>query len=157
MSITFWCPAESEVILSRYKCDCHHGEGGGGGGGDPSCYWCQGSGVVEIKGTEHEVNMANGNAMALLRLVDPERGEEEEYWGEFTTERLPSVIRHTIRALNLRRIACKEVIETVETTGCYGATLIQVGRGEEYITERLRQLLALFQQAQQLQSSVVWG
>lgn len=149
MSITFWCPAEPEMVRETYECDCDEEY-------RPRCPHCQGAGVVVFKGQEHEVNMANDNALAMLRLIAPE-AVQEDYYGEFTKEQLPQIIRAIIRALNQHGVQRREVQMPTVEEGNGQCTIYYAGRDRAYITERLSQLLDLFHVAQQLQSKVVWG
>lgn len=63
MSITFYVNND-EPVVSTYECMCIDN-----GHASADCPECHGTGVVTFTNGRHELNMANGNAIYMLRML----------------------------------------------------------------------------------------
>jgi hypothetical protein len=123
MSITFYF-AEDTQLEEVYEC-CDR----------PKCPHCAGTNRVAFPYGEHEVNMANGNAMILLRVL----GLPEDYAGEIPGHVLA---RKATEAVNRLTKVERHERPTTITKG-NGPTVIDMGLSAEQIRERLVRLQLL--------------
>lgn len=94
-----------------------------------------------------EVNLANGNAFALMEWL----GMVPEEYGSIPAKRLRVLIGRRIM-----RGGGDDGTATVETRGAHGASLITCGREAGYFEDRARKLLALAEAAGE-DGTITWG
>jgi len=101
------------------------------------------------------INMANGNAYAMLALLGL---PTDDCCGDVTAENLPSVLRAIIKAQNVsaRR---QDATATPYESGGPGTgqcRVVYCGRDEDYISMRLRELMTLAQHCQENDCGFYW-
>lgn len=124
MSVTFYCPKAPTTRVQPYV-------------SEPD-YWENRPEAPFI-----EINMSEGNAWAMLQLIDPDSVHEDGCYGEWAPRvDLPRIRRAIILALNT---AGKDaLVKPVEITGGNGQCLVvECGRSPGYVVQRLQQFLAL--------------
>jgi hypothetical protein len=122
MSVTFYFPDDEQVTDTFGCCDHKH------------CPHCHGSGSVSFQQGKHEMNMANGNAMLILRVL----GLPEDYAGEIHGNVLAYKAMGAIN--RLAHVAKHERPTTVEGEG---PTIVHMGLSSEQICQRLNGLQRL--------------
>jgi hypothetical protein len=136
MSVTFSI-VNGPTKINTYECCTWEG-----------CPSCKGSNTVSFEVSEPSLNLANMNAMAILRTV----GLETDYCGEVAAEDVPNALRKILLARNTSRVN-NEVRDTEVT---HGGRCVSHGIDAEYVVDRLDRLAEIFRLAAELQSSVVW-
>jgi hypothetical protein len=92
MSVTFFIPNSPTKVIDTWECQCVDD-----GKAWPSCLHCMGTGTVTYEDSAWPtVNMANVNAMNVLRAI----GFEPDYDGVWEGETLDRAIEGCLRALN---------------------------------------------------------
>ena len=135
------------------------------------CYACKGTGLREerVPDGEPTLNLANGNAGAILRLLGIEG--EDCYAGEIEASGIPAVRRRIFVLRNRQDDRSSATRDTVEERGptragvnedglaCIttGPRMISFGIDDEYVLEKLNRLDALLAEAQRLGTALLWG
>jgi len=148
MSITFWAPQAPETT-EEYECICV----GAYEDGQPAdtCGLCKGTGVEEIRESEGELNLANGNAHAFIQAMGLHYLPEcDEYCGTIRPEELSGAINRLLRSLNGR-----SAVATHEPS--QENNIVYCGRSQEYVDMRHEQLLSLLTEARKNGWEVVYG
>ena len=99
-----------------------------------------------------EINVANGNAVALMEVLDP---GADWVCGEWNTSSLIEVRRRILYAMNTKQ-KDSLVTPTVEHIG-FGPRMVVCGRDEDYVSRRLSQFLDLTKVALEHGFKVTWG
>ncbi len=104
-----------------------------------------------------EVNMSNGNGIAILSIIlNGEVASSELYTGDWDTEELPKIAKRILWLLNTdseARSICYE--SSTESSG--GATIHWQGRDMDYVRTRLEQLQEIVEYAAKHNYCVAWG
>jgi hypothetical protein len=158
MSITF-SGSESAFEDKEVPCGCVED------GTDPSCYFCNGTGIDVVRVYEiPELNMCNANAYSIMRIL----GLGQEACGTIELKEIPSMRRKILHILNdeimaqigirpeenSQRTVVRDV-DGIPTIG-KGCRVIDAGFTLDQITERLLRLDATLTKAQQLGRDVNW-
>lgn len=109
------------------------------------------------------MNMANGNAFAILSLVGITG--EDVYYGDLAVDSIPEMQRRALRALNQEDAVDSATSEsTVESRTrvegdsiVRGPTVYTMGRDAEYVRRRLTDFLQMLKEAQAENSGIHWG
>lgn len=124
MSVTFWMPQAPVTRVQPYPED------------EPD-YW-----VTEPVAPFTEVNMANGNALAMLDLMLPGL-DHGDMCGQWEGDTLAQVHRNCMRALNSPERRGGALADDVQE-----GNFLMFGRSDDYVTRRLKQMLELVTTAQ---------
>lgn len=95
-----------------------------------------------------EVNMANSNAVAILRVIAP--FADDPFGGKWEGAVLDTVIKNTMKALNLNP-------EGLVTPTLREGNMITFGRDMDYVTRRLSDMLELLTVARTYGHPVCYG
>lgn len=137
------------------------------------CPVCSGTGVLSRReDVWPELNLANANAFAIMRMV----GVAPDYCGTLAHEALTSVVRGALRALNSEVTRAPHLLESVVEPAQAShsavvndggqARIVQVGgrcearwggRDDDYLVDRARRLLDLLRFAQEQGEGITWG
>ncbi len=152
MSITFtitnnvpYSNANGLTTYTVYDCQCmDYPEGCAG------CHYCKGTGKESFPCYPFDMNVANGNAYPLLRLL--KMGEEP--CGECN----PQVILDGINFVRAIQTAGCSPLVTDDTTdiGSKGCRVYNMGRSEEQVERYLDTLYAIAMEAARRKTTVVW-
>jgi hypothetical protein len=101
------------------------------------------------------INMANGNACAMLALLNL---PTDECCGEVDAKDVPNVVRAIIKAQNVsaRRQNATEPPYESGGPGTGQCKVISFGRNEDYITRRLNDLMDLLKHCQEKSCGFYW-
>lgn len=85
-----------------------------------------------------EINLANGNVNAMLRLVAPAYVRELECpYGEWDQDELAKVKGQALSALNSAIVLNSATKQTQRSVGERGCKVLEVGRSDDYVERRL--------------------
>lgn len=168
MSVTFYCPALPEVVVSEEPCDCAWCRDTEAYAlmPDAQCPWCHGTGTWRTLEHDGTFNMSNTNAAEVLEAVGlrtPDLG------GEVAGEKLHDLARRVTGLLNREGLVDearplsvthgamrREVGDDGVVRIAPGPTMIACPRPEGYVAMRLGQLRDLAIAAAQAQGTLVW-
>lgn len=151
MSVTFSVAKQTTTAVASQCPECA-GKGCG-------AVWCDNGVTQDFISDCAELNLANGNATALLYQVFPEAFTawyEPALEGEWSIEYLPEIAARVIRIMNTKQ-GSNLICDTVEHSNPGQARLIEMGRSKEQVARYYTALLAVIKDAQRLESSVIWG
>jgi hypothetical protein len=139
MSVTFWIPKAPTQRVQPYA-------------DEPDFF------VNEPVAPFFEINLANGNAAAMLSLIDPASVGVDGCYGSWGAEDLPRVRTATIKALNTE-IKNRAQADPWESggQGTGQCRIISGGRDAEYVTRTLERFLALTKVAMDHGMTVQFG
>jgi|OpeIllAssembly_1097287.scaffolds.fasta_scaffold05617_7 RecJ-like exonuclease len=144
MSITFSIKNAPyrKVMVDCLACD------GTGHYYDACCPYCKGTGKCEdVVCDLPEVNMANGNALDMLRAL----GEEPDDCGEWPLSRLHELMT------KLTLLKCGITSVFLEKDTVREGNIIDCGRDSEYVIRRSGQLYEVVATAFKMGRAVTWG
>ena len=148
MSITFYPNKEWKMVEN--PCDICGDNCDAGSDGNPYC-----------TGTRPEpdcptINMANGNAYAMLALLGL---PTDECCGEVSANDLPRVMRAIIRARNVSARRTSATADPYESggPGTGQCRMVYGGRNEEYVARRLDDLMGFVQHCQNEGCGFYWA
>lgn len=118
MSVTFWIPQAPTELVRPFA--------------DEPEYTCE-----EAIPPFTEINMANGNARAILEMIYPEDGGD--LCGQWEGPILDKIIRRLLDAVNRRASVEALTIDTM----IFGRNRVLCGHDEDYVRGRLTQLMVL--------------
>ena len=153
MSITFLIPKAPTHEVPCEWCEKYgHENPEWGNKCDPHC-----SGKRTCFVEAPEVNMSNGNGIALLSLIlKGEVASDELYMGSWEIEELPKIAKRILWLLNTYSDANSICYDSFsESNG--GATIHWQGRTMDYVDRRLEQLQEIVQYAAKNNYCVAWG
>ena len=166
MSITFQAVGAPRVVLDEYECSCVHFNDGTP---HPECD-CD-DGVTTYTEAEGSLNVSNASGAALLRTL----GLPDECYGEIERSSFPAVRRAIMRALSLSSVRAPEIEDAYELEPghagtrvvrdeggtariqSFGPRVVSFGRTDESILRRVRALAAMLDQADRLNTHIVWS
>lgn len=115
---------------------------------DDACPYCGGTGVqCELRSELPEINMANGNAYAILGAIGI---GEVDYCGCWNKAQLDRVQVKLMTLLNLKP-------ESLTKEAYRDGNFYEGGRTFDYVTSRLQQMLSLVVQARAGGYEVTWA
>ena len=129
VSITFFIPGAPVELVAPYADDPEYTE------------------VRPVK-PYIDVNMANSNAHAIMKVIAPFTVDFE--YGEWKDDVLDTVIQNTLKALNTNH-------ERLTTPTVVDGNFISFGRDVDYVTRRLRDMLELLTVARRYGHSVCYN
>lgn len=140
MSVTFWMPDAPTQRVQPYPEE------------EPD-FW-----VKEPVAPFFEINLANGNAAAILSLIDPASVLDDGCYGSWQGPDLARVRSATIKALNTE-IQNRAQVDPWESggPGTGQCRIISGGRDAEYVTRTLERFLALTKVAMDHSMTVQFG
>ena len=152
MSITFfpadnmnYCDANGLTGETVYTCQCVDFDCTKG------CKECNETGKVSFPNYPFEANLANSNALAVLRMF----GIEEEYCGSAPAEKFLEGIAF-VRSLNA--MGHEPLVKENETSrGKKGARIIECGRTAEQVANYLDTFEKIAMEAARRKVKIVWG
>jgi len=158
MSVTLYvkdAPSHKEKVV----CHCvEEARAFDGSKADPECWACEGTGEVQEDVYEgaQPLNMSNGNAVAILRLLGFEG--DDLYCGQIELAEIPKV-RRKIMALRASSGARSSAIRMPSDTQASpnACRVFESGLDDSYVLARLEGIEALLMQAQSLGTSVYWN
>jgi hypothetical protein len=147
MSISFfpndnetYCDANGLVNRIVEPCDCDPAD-------RPTCHFCGGSGTYTYEQYPFEMNLSNGNALALLEALGAQSPESCGSVG-------PSVVLGGIAFIRaLRAAGCNPL----ETSTVRIRNFLDCGRTTEQITSYLDRMEAIANEADRRKVEIVWG
>lgn len=153
MSITFspannyaFCKANNLNTTRDYECQCVYD-----GEAYPRCISCKGTGKDTVVETPFEVNLANGNAWALLEML----GINPDHCGSEEPQKFLDGVDF-VRSLNNCGIE-PLVTPNHQETGENGCRLIQCGRTPDQVAGYLDRITHVAAEAESRGVLVTWG
>lgn len=146
MSITFWVAKQTLTKVPHPCPEC-------GGKGAENCNWCIDGVVTDYTSDCADLNLANGNARALLCQIYPEGATS---CGEWSLIAIPEIMHRIMKIKNTKQVSAL-VSETTEYHNPGRATLISMGRSQEQVSRYYDVMLQILKDAQRLESTVIWG
>lgn len=148
MSVTFWCPEAptEKKTVTCWVCDGEFSD-------DQPCDFCKNTGTDEETvpvAPFTELNLANGNAQAILDIIDP-NGQHPDLTGKWSGDKLSEVLSNVTRTLNTNR---RELL--VINDSHYG-NMSSRGRDLNYVIRRLTTFQHLLKAAQEHGYRVVFS
>lgn len=141
MSVSFHCP-DAPVRTVIRPCDLD------GCTPDERCGYCEDGVLVEVVRELPEINLANANARAMLRLL----GLEDEYLGgQLAPGAIPAVRQRILRLRNSARARSSAVRLAVDDGRVH-----EGGLSDDSVLDRLERLDELLAEAQRRGWSVAW-
>lgn len=144
MTITFWSPdaPKKTEIVTCLCCD------GTGKIGDDDCLDCEEGLSLQVVSSLPEINMANGNATAYLKQLNPAGACPP--CGTWLPGVLPAILRK-VQALQA------DPYPLVTADQYHSASYYVMGRTEESVRNRLAQFITLLQGAIDGNYKIVWN
>jgi hypothetical protein len=147
MSVSFWCPSEERKLVGSTECLCvdFHSQYSRSIGPDECCPYCGGTGYIKQYARDHEFNLTNSNAAAVLNAIDL---PHNLVIGEIQPNQFPDLRK------KLNNLLDKEY------GNCYCSdTTNQIGIdvSNESMKRRFSKLLNLIDYAQMNNDVIVWG
>lgn len=146
MTVSFWVDKQTLTKEPKPCPEC-------GGTASENCNWCIDGVVTDYSSDCADMNLANGNARALLCQLYPEGAKA---CGEWPLSLLPEINRRILRIINTRRSSAL-VAETITHANPGRVTFIEMGRSQEQVAHYYSTMLKIVKDAQRLESSILWG